>query len=225
MRRERTDRERLYDDAALLYLWSQAQLRSTDGSAGDKLKLTKLAFLAANDFYWNRIKAVNLPFFRYTWGPYAKEINTNWTDLTRCNAMVEDEQFQVTDQGRQLAEDFGNEVLTLDENRHIRVALDGIADTFGGESTERILRHVYDMRCYTIASLGSRRKVESIPQHVDLTAILDDEEAEYSLVVPPGWEMTLELAFHPDALRNLERGIADTHSGRMYGLEALGADV
>ena len=152
VRQERTDRERLFDDAVLLYLWSEAAGRSSDGAAGSRLKLTKLAFLAANDFYWNKIKAVNLPFYRYKWGPYAKEINSNWLDLADSGLLVEDEQFWVTEQGRRLASDFGREVLGLEENRHVRLTLDEIVDRYGAMQTDEILRYVYDMRCFTLES-------------------------------------------------------------------------
>jgi hypothetical protein len=59
----------------------------------------------------------------------------------------------------------------------------------------------------------------------NFTRLLEEEEAEASLYVPTGWQITLELTFHPDALRNLQRGIEDTHAGRVFGWEALGTDV
>jgi hypothetical protein len=66
-------------------------------------------------------------------------------------------------------------------------------------------------------------------EHYDFEQLSDNAlgegEAEESAVIPPGWQITLELTFHPDALRNLQRGIEDTYAGRVYGLEALGTDV
>jgi len=50
-----------------------------------------------------------------------------------------------------------------------------------------------------------------------MLGILDEAEADTVLQVGPGWEATLELALHPDALANLQAGIADTHAGRVYG--------
>ena len=80
------------------------------------------------------------------------------------------------------------------------------------------------MRCYALGMSG-RHQIKAIPKGKDWTEILDDEEAESSLMVPPGWQVTLELALSRDALRNLQRGIEDTHEGRVYGWEAMWTNV
>lgn len=87
------------------------------------------------------------------------------------------------------------------------------------------MNNVYDLRCYTLASPGRKQRVQAVRMGTDFTRLLEEEEAEQTLYVPPGWEMTLELTFHPDALRNLQRGVEDTQAGRVYGWEAQSTDV
>ncbi len=222
-RLERTDRDRLLDSAVLLYLWAGAQSRAGD-AAGDRLKLAKLAFLAANDLYWNRIKAVNLSFFRYQFGPFSRDLYANWDELTAAGHLVEEEQFRVTEQGQNLARQFGEQVLGAEPNAEIRHRLDCLLDTYAPLSTEALLDRVYKMRCRAL-DLPGLHTVRDLPMYTDLTGVLDASEAGLVLAVSPGWEVSLELAFHPDALANLQTGIEDARQGRVFGWEALGGAV
>ena len=117
------------------------------------------------------------------------------------------------------------EVLDLEENRPIRNAMAYAVDRYAALDTAALLRKVYDMRCYTLDSPGAKHKVEAVRMGSAFTRILEEDEAHQELAVPPGWRVTLDLTFDPDALRNLQRGIEDTYAGRVYGWEALGTDV
>jgi hypothetical protein len=223
VRYDRTDSERLTDNAVLLHLWAGAQIMA-NSDAGDRLKLTKLAYLAADRLYWSGVKALHLPFFRYTYGPFSRGLYTHWDDLTGSGHMVEEERFRVTERGRLLAESFASEVLDDPANAAVKSALSNIIAEFGVLETGALLDTVYAMhvRCTGLPGLS---RVRDIPMNTDMLGILDEAEANAVLRVGPGWEATLELAFHPDALANLQAGIADTHAGRAYGWDALVAPV
>jgi hypothetical protein len=100
-----------------------------------------------------------------------------------------------------------------------------VVDAYAPLERPTLLDKVYDLRCYTLDSPGRKRQVQAVRMGTDFTRLLEAEEAEQALYIPSGWQMTLELAFHPDALRNLQRGIEDTQAGRVYGWEAVGTDV
>jgi hypothetical protein len=225
MRRERTDSERLSDDAVLLALWSMAQQRGGNEAVGDRLKMMKLAFLTAYSLYWDRVKALNLRFYRYTRGPFSQQVSSSWDDLCRRQLLAEDELFSVTEEGQRLADGFTREVLGLEENKHIRYKIESVAEEYGAMETQPLLDRVYAMQCYTVGSPGKRHLVKAVAQYQEFTDILEPGEEQDALVVPPGWQITLELAFDPDALRNLQRGIDDATSGRLYGWDALGTHV
>lgn len=225
MRRERTDAERLLDNAVLLTLWARAQERSGGEAAGDKLKLMKLAFLAAYPLYLDRVKALNLRFYRWTWGPMADQVYDTWGDLVRHGLLLDEERFIVSEEGIRLSAAFAAEVLALEANRRVLETLDQVAEVYGPLSTDQTLERVYAMRCYTSGAPGRKRPVKALPHGEAMIDLLEAEEAESLLVVPPGWQVTLELAFHPDALHNLRRGIEDSHEGRVYDWEAVWANV
>lgn len=225
MRYERTESERLSDNAVLLALWSQAQTVSGEEAVGDKLKLMKLAFLAAYPLYLDKVKALNLRFYRWKRGPMADQVYDSLGQLTERGLLLDEELYVVSDEGKRLADSFRDEVLGRPENESILREIDSIATTYGALPTAEILNRVYGMHCYNIESPGRKRLVKSTEQGTEFTAILGEEEADTALWIPPGWQITLELTFHPVALRNLRRGIEDIHSGRLYGWEALGTDV
>lgn len=139
--------------------------------------------------------------------------------------LLDEEEFIVSDEGVRLARNFASEVLTLPENVGVLEILEQVASEYGPLDTPEILDRAYEMRCYTLDSPGRQRQVKSLPLGHDITGLLEEDEAESVLYVPPGWQMTLELSFHPDALRNLQRGIEDAHEGRVYGWEAMWTDV
>jgi uncharacterized phage-associated protein len=224
MRYERIDSERRSDDALLLTLWEKAQQASGDEAVGDMLKLMKLAFLAAYPLYRDRVKALHLQFFRWTWGPMAKEVYSTVADLTSAGLLLAEEQFVVTEEGKRLAAAFEREVLELPENATVRREVERVADEFGALSTDPILQQVYAMRCYALDYPG-RHQIKAIPMGKAFTSILSEAESDERLVVPPSWDLTLELTLSRDALRNLRQGIEDTFEGRVYGWEAVGTDV
>lgn len=213
MRAERTDYERLTDDALLLCLWDRAQQVSGQEAVGDKLKAMKLAFLAAYPMFRDRLKGLNLGFYRYKWGPYTEQIDDNLADLKTGGLLGEDELYFVTDRGHSFVDEFTRDVLGLEENRPILSALEQAAESAGALSTDRILDLVYDMRCYTIESPARKQQVRAVEWYRRFTRILDDDEADAALYVPPGWEMTLELTLDPAALRNLQRGVEEINAG------------
>jgi hypothetical protein len=224
MRYERSDTERRMDDALLLALWSRAQQQAGGEAAGDRLKLMKLAFLAAYPLYRDNVKALNLRFYRWKWGPMATEVYSSIDDLTASGLLLEEEQYVVPDEGLRLAQSFCDEVLEQPENAPILRTLEDVAKTYGALPTGEILDRVYSMRCFAVG-LAGRHQVKALPMRSGLTEILNEEEAVESLVVPPSWQVTLELALSRDALRNLQRGIEDTHEGRIYGWEAMWTNV
>ncbi len=225
MRRERTDYERLSDNAVLLSLWSMAQERNGHEAVGDRLKMMKLAFLAAYPLYWDRVKALNLRFYRYTWGPYTEQVSDSWDDLRARHLLGEEELFYVTEEGERLATSFSHEVLGLERNKHIRYKIEDVVEKYGALATQSLLDEVYGMYCYTLGSPGKKHQVKAVQPRQEFTGLLEPGEAGQSLYIPPGWQVTLELAFDPDALHNLQRGVEDTCSGRVYGWDALGTDV
>lgn len=129
MTRERTVDEELSDNALLLALYSDVQ-RLEGNSFGDRIKATKIAFLAAYPLYTKRIKAVNCRFFRYKYGPFSKHLVETWEHMRDAGFMVGDATYSTTPDGDALAADFKREVLGLSENAQILDALNSVSSEF-----------------------------------------------------------------------------------------------
>jgi uncharacterized protein YwgA len=216
--------ERLTDKAILLSLWAKTQEHSGDNAAGDRLKLTKLAFLLEYPLFRQSIKALNMKFFRYTYGPYSEQLCAIWEELGTSGLMTEIELFTVTERGKQLANSFIDEVLTAPENKAIFDHFNHVVATYADLDTRDILDRVYDMSCFAIGS-PSEVPLRKMPQFQDLTEVLDDAEAFARLHVSPGWLKTLELEFHPHAFENLQQGIEDARHGRITTIDELWAEI
>lgn len=225
MRHERTDIERVTDNAVLLTLWAMAQEQNPEHAVGDRLKAMKLAFLTTYELFWDNVKALNLAFYRHTWGPMSNQVYTAWDELQAAGLLREQEEITITETGQRLANEFASEVLSLPVNQPILGSLQSVTREYGPLPRPEVLRRVYAMHCYTLHDIARQELVKTMPIGRDITGLLSEDEADVILTVPPGWEMTLELALHSEALRNLRRGIEDTHSGRLHGWEALGTDV
>jgi hypothetical protein len=225
MRHERTDFERLADNAVLLSLWAQAQQRAGGEFAGDRIKLMKLAFVAAYPLFWDRVKALNLRFYRWYKGPMANQVYDTWGQLAERGFLIDEEVCIVTEEGLRLAESFTEEVLKLEQNAEIFRTVHSVVEEYAPLETPDILERVYNQRWYTLTSPGRKQPIRSIPHGREFTGILEEDEADSILVMPPGWQMTLDLAFHPDALRNLQRGIEDFQAGRVLSHAEMWGDV
>ena len=91
----RTQPQRWADAAILLALWTKAAKKPLE-DAGDRLRLMKLAFLAAHDLHEQRFRALGLTFYRWKWGPLSNEVYEAWEMLTDAGLMEEEERFLIT---------------------------------------------------------------------------------------------------------------------------------
>ena len=225
MGRERTNQERLSDNAILLTLCWKSQKHTGADCVGDRLKVMKLAFIATYKLYWDEVKAINLGFHRYTYGPYTEQINDNRADLANFGLLVDSELISVTEEGARFAECFEKEVLRLDENKSVLNVLNQVVEEYSSLTTAEVLSKVYKMWCFTLDSPGRKHEVEKTPIGKEYTRVLEEKETKETLYIPKGWQTTLELSFAPHALRNLQKSIDDTFSGQLHGWEAFNSNV
>ncbi len=220
MRQTRTVTEEQIDDMILLTLWSEFQKSRGDSSVGSRLELQKQAFLLAYPLFCNRVKALNLNFYRYNRGPISNEVYRAWERLEKCGLIEEKEQFEVTARGIRLANDFRAGVLCVGKNQFLWDEILGVVAGFSSKSVSQLLECVYSMECAD-AHTGEIRSIKDTPQSTTLTLALEPEEARFTIDVSPGWEMTLDLMLNPDALTGLEAAISDVDEGRLYSMDTL----
>jgi uncharacterized phage-associated protein len=214
VREERTQDEVIIDDALILALYSLAQDRSSQGTVGDRLKAMKLVFLANHDMFRQQAKGLNCTFFRWDWGPMSNEVYRAWEQLIYAGFLEEEEDLVVTPRGKEFAEAFLAEVLSLEENRFFLMAIRHIADEWGDKSRSEMLSAVYKVE---ISPVGSplRMTVADAPRTIHFTEALDEHETKIALRVPEGWLETLALQLNPKATESVRRAQEDVREGRV----------
>ena len=206
--------ERRSDAALLLALWARS-VADPCRDAGGKPWQMKLAFLAALGLARGEVRALNLQFYRWTWGPLSNQVYEVWDDLEGAGLMCPEERFVFTGDGLALAEAFYEEVVCDERNIVVRETLDRVAGEWRGEPrTSDILDHVYAIEMAPLAG-DVPAPVRAIPQGTELLEPVPPDRARGWLTIEPGWRETLALAMNPEARATLEAAIDDFRAGRI----------
>ena len=185
MRYERTREETLKDKALLLVLLAKAH--SAAGQIGDRLKMQKLSFLLCYPLFQRRMKALNLIFFTYRWGPFTKDLYDAETDFEEAGLLFrQGRTYRLTESGIALASNIERSLHSDTDNREILSAVDDVVNAYGGMSTQELVDLTHQMK---VVPVGWQQEevLENLPHHLDLTRVLDDEEATAILEMDLGW--------------------------------------
>ena len=192
MRFIRNQREKLQDLALSLALFGACQQGTY---IGDRLKVTKLLFLATQNLFRQDIKGLSLSFYRYTHGPFTTEVYEIWEELAwmgllNCEGGAAGK-LGLTHKGQQVAEQITS---TLNHEASCKVFLqqtNQIADAWCSASTAELLQHVYSL---PVRPFGYLKDVllRDVPQGQKLTGIIPDRSAQ-SVVLAPN--ETLQVVF------------------------------
>ena len=184
MKFSRNDRERFID--AMLSLVLLRGCVSEDGNTiGDRLKVTKLLFLAAHDLFSRQTKAFNFSFYRYHHGPFTTELYETWEELSWMGFLEIEPgprgRLKLTDAGVKAAEWY-DQRLRISRNQPIMQVFDRVANSYAQLSTAELLQRVYSM---TVVPLGWQGQVDvrQTPPGVYYTCNLDYEEAKLSVTI------------------------------------------
>ena len=181
MRTFRNKREALSD--ALISLVFLDLCAAEDGVIGDRLKVTKLLFLATVRSLGQRMKVLNYSFHRYNYGPFTTELYETWSELSWAGFLEvpngSGAEIIVTEAGRGAAKKYSNLMESADGDgwRSACEVFQQVSDSFCGFSTREILDHVYGM---TLVPLGwqTPTTVREAPAGVFFTCALEPNEAK-----------------------------------------------
>lgn len=192
MRHLRSTTEVMIDEALTLSLL--AEIERAQGPPTDRLRLQKLVFLVTYAWFEKRWKGFNYPYFRYRRGPFTRdmyqtEIDLAETGLIECRSAWS---IALTDEGRRLSEALVEHVWHTSENCDFWHEILDTVRQFAALDTASLVRHVYKMEVYP---LGWREpcELEFVPIGIDLTRILEDDEAAAAIEMPPEWVDTFSL--------------------------------
>lgn len=213
MSNDRTPDERRTDAALLLALWARSA-RNPREDAGDKLRQMKLAFLAAHGLQKEGVRALNLSYYRWTWGPMSNEVYEAWHTLERVGLLENEEHFTLSRAGESLATAFYDEVLRHELNAPAREVIDRVSrDWVGQPDTAPLLDFVYAM---TVTPAGGDHPlpIKDIRKGTNLLLPVDPQQARGTLYVDRGWLETLAIELKPASLAALQRAQLDFREGR-----------
>jgi hypothetical protein len=189
-----------------------------------ELKAMKLGFLLGYDLFQSKIKALNFEFYRYDWGPFAKEFYDSTEHYRRSNWAVLDEDSHlvaINDAGVSLAVQFKNEVLRLPENEAIYDSMHYVANQYGELTQGEIMDRVYAMKVYTLENPNQLQTIANIKHHRHFTRKLDSGEAKAALYIPEEWQISLSMSRNDEFRHGMRTAIKDVQAGREHPLEQL----
>jgi len=211
----RTPDEQRTDAALLLALWARCAQHPRE-DAGDKLRQMKLAFLAAHGLEKEGVRALNLSYYRWTWGPMSNEVYLAWEMLERAGLLENEEHFAFSRAGESLARDFYEDVLRDERNAVVHGVFGRVAgDWLEKPGTGQLLDAVYAMELTPIGS-DQPRAVREIRKGEELLAPVAPNAARSVLYVDRGWLETLALTLVPGAAAPIHAAVADFRAGRVH---------
>lgn len=192
----KSERQILINELLSLALLSLCKLFTHATRVGDRLKVTKLIFLATYSLYQEKHKAFNLAFYRYNHGPFTQELYQIWDDLSAAGFLDVDptpsSSLTLTDQGVDFGMKFYKNLSSVKENEPFTDALLEIAAKHGPMSTSQILQHVYNMQIKPVDS-AQARPLSEIPLGSYLTRPIPDSRAKTVVQIQDRWLIEYDL--------------------------------
>jgi len=159
----RTENQRLWDLTAILFLFDCiSDVSSIDGN----LKIQKLGFISEVRGLENKLRTMHYKFFRYTYGPYSKDLANDVGFLKERGFLTSDN--RLTSRGSYLLkllvpEAEKNE--TAATSLHI---LNSVCSDYGKQSGIELKRKVYDMVVPVVDYSNCPLKVRDIGLFTDI---------------------------------------------------------
>ena len=184
MRFIRNQREKLQDLALSLVLFRACQ---QGAHLGDRLKVTKLLFLATYGLFSRDMKGLSLSFYRYTHGPFTAEVYEIWEELAWMGFLESEGgasgKLGLTPKGQQAAEKITSKLDCEESCKVFLQQTNQIADAWCSASTAELLQHVYSL---TVRPIGYSLDVplRDVPHGERLTGIIADRTAESAVFLP-----------------------------------------
>jgi hypothetical protein len=195
---------------------------------GDRLKVQKCTFLVTLDEFTKRLKGFDLTFFRYKWGPFSKQLwdvegrlETAGLLVQRTSGENEVDELLFTEEGGALADDLCAAIDAIAGNRQFTEGYERVVGQFADADTKTLLDFVYDLSVKPIG--GSKQRIKDMPNNLDITQVLDPEDADAEVVIPDGWLDTLAIMLSKGNRDGIQRAADDLAHGRVRSHEEVWA--
>ena len=199
------------DAALLLVLWSRASSEET--GAGGRLRLMKLAYFAARKMAEASICGLSLSFYRWKYGPMCNEVYEIWEQLRAAGMLEEEEVWDVTADGLDLAESFYRDVLSEEANAPIKRVIDETCERWRTDwSAQLLMQHTFGLAAKID---GTGPTIRDLPLGSEFESPPDLSSADVVLSVPNSWVETITLLLNPNTMPMLKAAVEDFRAGRI----------
>ncbi len=203
--------QRLINAVMLLVVWHRAS--TPQGDAGGRLRLMKLAFLAARRMAEESISPLSLSFYRWKFGPMSNEVYETWEQLRAAGLLEEEEVWSVTDSGAQLAEEFYRDVLCDERHAVVREVIDKVADQWRTAwSAQPLMDHIYKLSSNVD---GTGPCIADMPIGTEFEPPATQPDATAVLTVENDWLETIALKLNPSTLPLLRVAVEEFRGGHV----------
>jgi hypothetical protein len=173
----RTRSQEIWDRIVLLHLLQDAQQKK----GVDNVKIQKLTFISEITGAAQKLKAAHYPFFRFTYGPYSKELANEVTLLEEL-CFINSESRELTDRAKLILKYVDPEVRQSGPANEVLAIVRRICTAYKGyESFPDLVNAVYDMVVPVAGWDNAESKIKDIPLCVD---ILRPDDLKASEVMP-----------------------------------------
>ena len=200
----------LVDAALLLTLWRRCAI--DEETLGSRIRLMKLAFLAARGLAERNVFALSLQFHQWKQGPSSPGVLEAWRRLQHAGHIGEEEVWELTTEGACLADDFYRDVVCKEEYGAIRIVIDELASAWVHVSDDQRL-------CDEINALqgpgnGRPGTIADAPM---LSSLIEPPASGLPIInleTEAAWVETLALSFSPRDRAAIQRAVEDFRAGR-----------
>ncbi len=159
----RTQKQTYWDYIATLLLFNSV---NNVGTVDGNLKIQKLPFIIEFRGLEKGLKTLYLKFFRYTWGPYSKELSKDIEFLTKAEVITSSK--KLTKKGHFLLDYFLPEINANPTGKETLNIIDEVVKEYGKKSGPRLKDIVYEMKV-PVYDLGNElKKVRDIDFFLDI---------------------------------------------------------
>jgi uncharacterized protein YwgA len=194
----RLQTEIIQDRLLQLYLISSIQ---KNGFIDGNLKLQKLAFLLEWQLMLNNIKALHFKYFRYRYGPFSKELQSDNQNLQTEGYLTH--QFNLTGKAVDLLEYVIEPIAKHGANQEIFNQLEDICVAEAKTSGSKLTDKVYRMEIVPHDMPGRPIKIRDIPAFVDIL-VPETFDSRYKLEIPADLIADIEEEFSGRTLTKKE---------------------
>lgn len=205
----KTPKEATTDLLLLLYIVDRV---SSVGKVEGQKKLLKLIFFSEHSMLLNRMKGLNYEFYKYSHGPFSKEVYQDRDILIENNILSDISGFIVEERGKEILEMCQP---VFKENKEFIKNIDSIIKKYAKFPPWKLEKMAYDVEINGI-------KIKDLPQYYTILTKLSERQSNMVFDIEEEYIETIEVVLNVENFDSLLESLeASQKSSRLYSHEEV----